>query len=244
VEIAVLENDSDVVAGTIRLQEGPNSGSVSHDNDGVFTYQPDADVAGFDQFAYSAAGPDGLVHTALVFVTITAVNDAPVIRSASDVAVPEDGSRTIDLLALASDVDGDLLNLSALAEPTAGSVEDLGGGLVRYVPRSDFFGSDAFAFQFCDPSGLCAVGTIGVLVSPVNDVLLTVPFALRDLGSPWTAGGSVDSAASAAIVGEVVTTVVTAAALPAAVLTLALIGSLGMGVDPAIAQVLGRFIRR
>ena len=217
---------------------------MTHNGAGVFVYEPYADFAGTDQFTYSATGPDGQVRSALVLVSVSAVNDAPVVRSASDVAVPEDGSRVIDLLALASDVDGDSLAVFILADATSGSLDNLGNGLVRYVPHNDYFGPVTFTFLVCDPSGACAVGSIGVLVSPVNDVLLTVPFVPGGFGSMWSDGDPGRTAASTTIVGEVVATVVSTAAVPAAVLTLVLIGSLGMGVDPAIAEILGRVIRR
>lgn len=93
-----VEGDSLTVTGTT---DGAN-GTVVINADGTVTYTPDADYAGTDSFTYtvcddhattpaSAAG----CATATVDVTVTAVNDAPVVTSGGAASTTEGTSVTI-----------------------------------------------------------------------------------------------------------------------------------------------------
>jgi len=77
----VLTNDTDVESTglTAALSEfGPQHGTVNLNPDGSFTYTPNPDYNGEDQFAYQAFDADGAPsNLATVTITITPVNDAP-----------------------------------------------------------------------------------------------------------------------------------------------------------------------
>ena len=93
---------------------GPTNGSVTFSNDGSFVYTPNADFNGTDSFTYFAT--DGLsTDTATVTITVTAVNDDPVVSGPEAITLTEDdASTTLDLLGNASDVEGDTLNVASL----------------------------------------------------------------------------------------------------------------------------------
>lgn len=84
---------------------GPAHGQISINADGSFAYTPDKDWFGEDRFTYKLS--DGRVDSnlATVVLTVTPVNDAPVVPTRA-VTLDEDGSATVDLLAGAADKRG------------------------------------------------------------------------------------------------------------------------------------------
>jgi VCBS repeat-containing protein len=62
---------------------GPTDGVLSLQADGSFNYVPAADFNGADTFSYQVTDSSGGFDTAQVVITITPVNDAPVITSAA-----------------------------------------------------------------------------------------------------------------------------------------------------------------
>ena len=85
-EEGVLINDSDVEGDTLSavLVTGPSKGTLTLNEDGSFTYTPNANVNGSDSFTYKAN--DGALDSsaATVSITINAVQDAPVAAAGSD----------------------------------------------------------------------------------------------------------------------------------------------------------------
>ncbi|MDF1597294.1 MAG: tandem-95 repeat protein [Acidimicrobiia bacterium] len=242
VTIEVLDNDINVVPGTLELNSRPEHGTVLLTVDGFFVYEPFPNYAGKDDFTYSAAGPDGGISLASVEVSVLSVNDAPIVSDA-EVSITEDGSFVIDLRRLVADADGDALVLAWVTDGVSGSTTDLGDGRVRYRPDPDYFGADSFSFEWCDPSGSCAVGTISVTVGPANDVVLAAPTIAGTGSMIWFMPESTTGAGTALVTG-VVTRVVGAAAVPAAVLALVLAGSLGVGIEPGFGAMIERLLAR
>jgi VCBS repeat-containing protein len=85
----VLANDSDADGDVLSAQLGaqPSNGTVALDANGSFTYTPNPDFNGTDQFTYSSS--DGQAASALATVTITvnAVNDDPGFTPGGDIEV-------------------------------------------------------------------------------------------------------------------------------------------------------------
>ncbi len=80
----VLDNDADVdgdVLTAIKTSDPANGTVVYNSVDGTFTYTPDANFYGTDQFTYKVN--DGLLDSNIVTVTInvTGVNDVPVVSN-------------------------------------------------------------------------------------------------------------------------------------------------------------------
>jgi hypothetical protein len=76
----VLGNDTDGNQDplSVILISGPANGVLRLNADGSFTYVPDADFFGADSFTYQASDGELDSGVATVFLTVTAVNDAPV----------------------------------------------------------------------------------------------------------------------------------------------------------------------
>jgi serine/threonine protein phosphatase PrpC len=168
VVVNVLANDTDVDGDTLSVSAvtQPAHGAVTLVA-GVLTYLPAANYSGGDSFTYTVSDGHGGTSVGTVSVTVTAVNDAPV-AVADTASVAEDGSVVVNVLANDTDVEGDALSVSAVSQPTHGSVT-LVAGVVTYAPAANYNGSDSFTYTVSDGHGGTAVGTVSVTVTAVND---------------------------------------------------------------------------
>ncbi len=112
----------------------------------------------------------GLTGSAVVTITITNVNEAPVAHGQS-VTTLEDTAKAITLTA--GDVDNDPLSYTVVTSPAHGV---LGGSApnVSYTPTANYAGADSFTFKVNDGLLDSAVATVSITVIPVNDAPLAV----------------------------------------------------------------------
>jgi len=110
----LVGNDSDGDTLTFSIVAQPAKGTIINFNaaTGAFTYDPNSNENGGDTFTFkvSAGGQDST--TATVTVTITAVNDAPVIDNIADKNTNEDTALVVAFVV--ADVDGNSLTTSAV----------------------------------------------------------------------------------------------------------------------------------
>ncbi len=168
---SVAANDGDVDGDPLAwtLVEAPTLGRVEIDPaDGSYVFEPLADAVGVDVFRYRVTDPDGEWAEATVRVTIGAVNDAPV-AVADTWVLNEDTGTTGDPAADDTDVDGDVLAVTAVGPASHGRV-DLGpDGLVTYTPDPEFSGTDSFAYTVADGVGATDSSLVRITVTPVDD---------------------------------------------------------------------------
>ncbi|MEQ8786202.1 MAG: Ig-like domain-containing protein [Pirellulaceae bacterium] len=189
---------------------------------GVVTYTPDPHYNGTDTFSYvieddgTTAGTDDFkTATAMVTVTITAVNDPPIINSVYSDTTLEDTFTTIalaDLEALADpgptapagtvddetsqDVEVFALDnglpggAAAIMSDNGGLVEIIAGDIV-YTPAGDFNGPDTFRYLLRDDGApmQTVTGVVNISVTAVNDAPNT--FDRLDLIGITNGGGQV-----------------------------------------------------
>jgi VCBS repeat-containing protein len=124
----VLSNDSDVDGDTLtaNLVSGPAHGSLTLDADGSFSYTPDADWNGTDNFTYTAN--DGALdsNVATMTLTVNPVNDAPSMPSGPVTTATENVAYSYTITG--SDVDGDVLSITATTLPAWLTLVDNGDG--------------------------------------------------------------------------------------------------------------------
>ena len=170
----LLSNDADAEDDPLyaNLVDGPAHGTLTVGRYGSFTYTPDADFNGTDQFTYMANDLDGDSEPTTVTLTVDAVNDAPV-SSADTYTTSEDTTLTIDtpdgVLANDSDVDGDTLTVRLVQEPSHGTVTLADDGSFEYTPEPDFFGEDSFTYVAGDGQIDTEVASVTIFVEAVND---------------------------------------------------------------------------
>ncbi len=114
------DTDADAPLGdtlTLVSVGSPVGGTVSL-SEGTVVFTPNANFNGPASFTYVVADVHGVTSVGTVQLTITPVNDAPVVGAAVSLgAIAEDGSRTItaaELLAGATDIDSALLSVTGL----------------------------------------------------------------------------------------------------------------------------------
>ena len=147
-DIDVVANDigADQVGVKPVLVSGPAHGTVEITADGRFRYQPAANWSGEDSFSYRLSDGNLDSNIAEVKLTVTPVNDAPVV-AANTVTLDEDGQAVIDLLQGATDVDGDLLTASVKIAPQHGSLAQNADGTWTFAPNADWNGTDAIVYE-------------------------------------------------------------------------------------------------
>lgn len=92
-------------------------------------------------------------------------NSAPV-ASATSLLVAEDGS--VDVLAQASDDDGDAVSFVVTTPPSHGALSGVGPDWT-YTPLANYHGSDAFTFVASDGQSASPPVTVDIEVAPVAD---------------------------------------------------------------------------
>jgi VCBS repeat-containing protein len=140
------------------------------------TYVPSLDTNGTDTFSVQVSDGE-LTDTIAVTVTITAVNDAPVITEGStSVLNTNEDDDTGSLTFSATDADGDALTWSVNTGAQHGIVT-LNGSQFSYAPNIDFNGSDSFIVQVTDGVA-SATNTVTVNVAAVNDAPMVISTAV------------------------------------------------------------------
>ncbi|MEQ3696030.1 MAG: tandem-95 repeat protein, partial [Pseudomonadales bacterium] len=184
----LLANSSDV-DGTVTVDSVGYTGTdgiLTDNGDGTYSFAPNADFNGDVSIDVTVIDDDGATDTATADVTTLAVNDTPVVSGNLAYNVNEDGSITFSqeqLLANASDVDGDALSASNLSADNA-TVTDNGDGTFTVAPDADFNGDIAISFDVSDGAATAAAG-VDLTVNPMNDVAVVADqsFAVDEDGT-------------------------------------------------------------
>jgi len=171
-DLLALASDFEGDALKVEILSGPQHGQLSLNADGRFTYTPDANWNGTDGFTYRVT--DGSLASAPASVTlnVTPVNDAPVATDAR-FTLEEDGTLALDLLALASDFEGDALKVEILSGPQHGQLALNADGRFTYTPDANWNGTDGFTYRVSDGSLTSAPASVNLNVTPVNDAPVT-----------------------------------------------------------------------
>ncbi|WP_121877797.1 tandem-95 repeat protein, partial [Umboniibacter marinipuniceus] len=170
----LLANSSDV-DGTVSVDSVGYTGTdgIFTDNgDGTYSFAPNENFNGDVSLDVQVIDDDGATDTATAEVTVTAVNDTPVVSGNLAYSVDEDGSITFSqeqLLANASDIDGDDLTAGNVSAGDNATVTDNGDGTFTVTPDADFNGDIDLSFDVSDGTATVASG-VDLTVNPVNDV--------------------------------------------------------------------------
>jgi hypothetical protein len=168
VQIDILANDSDPALLISQLGAPAHGAAVLIGSQ--VRYTPTLNFYGLDTFTYTVQDGGGLADSALVTVTVTAVNDPPVAAPNSYVTA-EDTLLTVaapGLLGNDTDVDSAPLTAAVAQPPAAGNLQlSLDGGLV-YTPALNFNGLVSFTYLASD-GVLTDTALVTITVVSVND---------------------------------------------------------------------------
>src|SRR4051794_27209044 len=188
--ISVLANDKNTASSNSNagLQVSSTNtsatvGTVTVNPDGTITYDPNGKFEGLkagqtttDSFRYKAKKGSHTSDEAIVTVTITGVNDAPV---AKDDTAATDSAHTKNIAVLANDTDadGDALTVASVdTAGTQGTVTINGDGTVKYDPGHAFDSlatgatvHDTFKYKANDSHVDSNAATVDVTVTAAED---------------------------------------------------------------------------
>jgi VCBS repeat-containing protein len=167
-DVGVLNNDTDEEGDplTAVLDEEPQHGTLTLNDDGSFVYTPEKDFFGTDQFTYKANDGNFDSTPATVTITVNGVNDPPVaaddqytmLRNAElTVAAP-------GVLSNDRDADGDSPKAQLQDAPEHGDVTLNENGSFTYTPDENFGGHDSFTYVAADAQSSSNVATVEIEV--------------------------------------------------------------------------------
>ncbi len=167
--INVLLNDYDIDGNPLIVigVTQPNHGSVTFSTTVIF-YTPQANFVGADSFTYTVSDGLGGTDSALVTMTVTNINDPPNAIDDTESVVEDSTNNQIEVLVNDYDIDGDLLTVSSITQPSHGSATFTTSN-VYYTPSSNYNGPDSLSYTINDGHSGIDIATISITVTSAND---------------------------------------------------------------------------
>ncbi|MFH4570080.1 tandem-95 repeat protein [Vibrio diabolicus] len=167
-----IDDADTLIVTNVTIESG--NGTLIDNNDGSWTYIPEADDDTEVSFSYDIIDDDGGVINGTANLDIKPVNDAPIATNDA-IQTDEDSQVVIDVLANDSDIEGDDLSItSASVSEEQGIVEIVDGKLV-FTPAENFNGNATISYTISDGE-LEDEAQVSVTVNSANDA----PIALND----------------------------------------------------------------
>jgi len=169
----VLVNDTDVEGNSLTaiLVSGPAHGGLSLNADGSFSYTPEANYTGTDSFTYKANDGEMDSGVATVTITITGVNDGPLV--VDDAYTTEEDTELVitapGVLVNDTDVEGNGLTAILVSGPAHGGLSLNAEGSFSYTPEANYTGTDSFTYKANDGEMDSGVATVTITITGVND---------------------------------------------------------------------------
>ena len=168
-----------------QLITSTQNGTLSLASAGTFSYTPNTDYSGFDEFTYRVQDGTGrFSEPATVRIRVNtppvAIDDAYVLNE----DVPLSVGAADGLLANDIDIDGDTITASFASSgcsPCNGRVTIQQNGSFLYTPDENFNGSDVFFYRVRDGVADFDIGRVDLTILPVNDPPVTQPDTYRTM---------------------------------------------------------------
>ena len=139
----------------------PSHGTATINSDNTITYRPNLNFNGEDSFTYTISDGNGGTDTATVHITVSTVNDNPVVND--DTASTHSGQAvTIRVLDNDVDGDGDTLSVRTLSSTSDGTTRINSDNTINYTPGPNFRGIDFFVYVIDDGHGGIDVGIVDI----------------------------------------------------------------------------------
>ncbi|MCF2147238.1 putative Ig domain-containing protein [Desmonostoc muscorum LEGE 12446] len=157
---ATLEN-GDPLPAWLTFNGTTFSGTPTNDNVGSFNIK--------------VIASDGTASVSDVFtLTVANTNDAPV--AVNDSITTNENTPIIinatTLLSNDTDVDvSDVLSITALTQPSQGSLVDNGNSTYTYTPFQNYYGSDGFTYSISDGQGASSTATVNLTINQIISVI-------------------------------------------------------------------------
>ena len=117
-----------------------------------------------------ALDPSSASSTIPVTISVTNVDEPPVVVDDSATASEDGSAVSVDVLANDSDPEGETLTLESVTQPSNGSAV-VENGQAKYTPNAGYYGSDRFTYTVSDGT-LTSVGNVVVTVASTDDLTI------------------------------------------------------------------------
>ena len=170
--------------------ELPSGALLTMNANGSYVYNPNghfdslaAGQTGTDSFSYTITDGHGGNSTAIVTITVTGVNDAPIATNDSFTVSEEGASMLGGLLGNDTDADGDELLLvpDAYVGSNGGSITQDDSGSLYFIPGASFDDlsvgqtrDTSFTYTLYDAQGASDTATVTITVQGANDAPVAV----------------------------------------------------------------------
>ncbi len=177
-EAAFADIEGDTLTYSAELNDGsPLPGWISFDPD-TRTFSGTPDDPDLGSLMVKVTASDGDLSTSTQFrISVTPVNDAPVVSAAINESTNEDVALTlteVEMLANASDVDGDVLTLQNIRVDSGNvTITDNNDGTWTFTPAEDWSGTSQILFDVFDGTGT-VTGTLNLDVDAQADLPITI----------------------------------------------------------------------
>lgn len=142
--IAIIDESNTALA--YKVTEDVSYGELTLNNSGSFSYRPNLNYWGTDQFK-AKVQRDGLESDEVEFtISVNGVNDAPVL---SEITTSTRLDQPISIPLKATDVDGDTLTFSIVSQPNKG-IAKITGNSMEYTPNAGALEEDIFEIEVSD----------------------------------------------------------------------------------------------
>ncbi|WP_230146329.1 tandem-95 repeat protein, partial [Pedobacter sp. Bi36] len=227
----LLSNDTDIDGNTLAVTKFtigttdyplntatviPGVGTITINGNGSYIFQPVADFNGaVPVIGYSITDGNGGISTSTLSITVTPVNDVPVVAAISKSGVEDSPIpfATVDFTSKFTDKDNNPLTKIRIVDlPLNGTLQLNGIAItvgqeiiaadldkITFVPNADWNGSTSFNWNGSDGTAYAVSNApVNITVTPVNDVPVVaaisksgvedspIPFAAADFTSKFT----------------------------------------------------------
>lgn len=178
-------NENESINGNVSLNDSPSgdgnnswslisvtsNGILVFNNDGSFSYTPNAFFNGNDTFYYKICDVNSDCDTAMAVITVLSVNDLPIAYDNSNSTItntPVNGNVSNN-----DSPSGDGGNTwSVVSDPSHGVLNFNSDGTYTYTPENNFNGIDTFYYRLCDVDEDCDTAMVVITVS--NPLALSI----------------------------------------------------------------------
>lgn len=169
IEGTVADNDSDIedLNLSFTLLNDTEFGTMAFNQDGTYSFSPNADFNGIIDFNYQVCDQDDACVEATLTIDVIAVNDAPVSLD-DEFLITYSEVLDADVSFNDFDVDSDILSFELLDTPVNGVIDFNEDGTFMYTPNDGFLGTETLEYSVCDDEPACVSGMLVITVEAPN----------------------------------------------------------------------------
>jgi streptogramin lyase len=170
VDIVLTGSDIESDPLTFKVVTEPAYGFLSG-NPPNLKYKPNEGFSGTDSFTFAANDGKADSQPEIVSIKVNKINHSPYVAL---VSVTTDEDTPIKIPFTGTDPDNDPLTFKIASQPLNGTLDEIAPDFI-YTPKLNFSGNDSFTFIANDGEFNSNIGTVSIIVKPVNDAPIPNP---------------------------------------------------------------------